>query len=239
MPKPGQSISVSPVVAGLVATILAAPPTSAAIAAETGEAIRVAVATAVEPHLASLRKEAIVEIEVGTIDPRLRLPACPKLEVTAPALTAAMMTVKVDCPTSSWTIYVPVHLHAWVDAVVASANLPPNTKLDAGDMTRGRIDMFASNGGLLRDMAMAEGKVLRVGLLAGSPILSPFLEFPIVVHRGQKVLLTLSASTMTIKTPTVALEDGHVGDYIEVENPDSKKTMRATVVSDGSVEMRF
>ena len=93
--------------------------------------------------------------------------------------------------------------------------------------------------GLLTEPAQAEGKILRVGLLAGSPILSPFLEFPVVVHRGQKVLLTLSASTMTIKAPALALEDGRTGDSIEVENPDSKKTMRATVLDDGSVEMKF
>ena len=53
------------------------------------------------------------------------------------------------------------------------------------------------------------------------------------------MLLTLTASTMTIKAPAVALEDGRTGDSIEVENPDSKKTMRATVLEDGSVEMKF
>ena len=149
------------------------------------------------------------------------------------------MTAKVECRAPSWTLYVPIRLHAWVEAVVASINLTPNTKLAASDLTRGRIDMFANSGGVLTEAAQAEGKILRVGLLAGSPILSPFLEFPIVVHRGQKVLLTLSASTMTIKAPARALEDGRTGDSIEVENPDSKKTMRATVLDDGSVEMKF
>jgi flagella basal body P-ring formation protein FlgA len=80
---------------------------------------------------------------------------------------------------------------------------------------------------------------LRVGLVAGSPVLSPFLEYPVVVHRGQKVLLTLTASTMTIKAPALALEDGRIGDSIEIENPESQKTMRATVLSDGGVEVRF
>ena len=149
------------------------------------------------------------------------------------------MTAKVECRAPSWTLYVPIRLHAWVEAVVAAINLTPNTKLAASDLTRGRIDMFANSAGVLTEAAQAEGKILRVGLLAGSPILSPFLEFPVVVHRGQKVLLTLSASTMTIKAPARALEDGRTGDSIEVENPDSKKTMRATVLDDGSVEMKF
>ena len=46
-----------------------------------------------------------------------------------------------------------------------------------------------------------------VGLLAGAPVLSPFLEMPIVVHRGQRVLLTLTDPSMIIRATALALED--------------------------------
>lgn len=226
-------------VLGLLAAVFDVTPAAAAAPEEPADAIRTAITTAVEPRLSSFSKDAAVEVAVGAIDARLRLPACPAPEVTLPPVTTSIMTAKVDCREPTWTIYVPVRLHAWVEAVVAAVNLTPNTKLDAADLTRGRVDMFANSGGLLTEMMQAEGKILRVGLLAGSPILSPFLEFPIIVHRGQKVLLTLTASTMIIKAPALALEDGRIGDNIEIENPDSRKTMRATVLSDGSVEMRF
>jgi flagellar basal body P-ring formation protein FlgA len=130
-------------------------------------------------------------------------------------------------------------LRAWVDAVVASVNLPPNTKLTADHVTRGRVDMFGNNGGLVTDSAQVQGKILRVGLIAGAPLLSPFLELPVIVHRGQKVVLTLTASTMTIKTTALALEDGRAGESIALENAETKKTMRATVADDGNVEMNF
>jgi flagellar basal body P-ring formation protein FlgA len=224
--------------AGLLGAVLSSPASSAADQIEAAQSIRAAIAAAVEPRRAAY-KDASVEVSVGEIDPRLRLPACPAPEVVLPSVTTAMMTAKVDCPTPRWTIYVPVHLHAWVDAVVASVNLTPNTRLLADELTRGPVDMFANAGGLLTDVKAAEGKILRVGLLAGSPILSPFLEYPIVVHRGQQLLLTLTTSTMTIEAPVLALEDGRIGDNIEVENPDSRKTMRATVLNDGGVEMKF
>jgi flagellar basal body P-ring formation protein FlgA len=223
---------------GLLAAVLFALPSLAAGEFETAQSIRAAIAVAVTPRLA-VYKGGSVEVKVGDIDPRLRLPVCPAPEIVLPIVNTATMTAKVDCPSPRWTIYVPVHLHAWVDAVVASVNLAPDTRLDADDLIRGPVDMFANVGGLLTSVKAAEGKILRVGLLAGAPILSPFLEYPIVVHRGQKVLLTLMASTMTIRTPAIALEDGRVGDSIEVENPDSQKTMRATVLGDGSVEMKF
>jgi flagellar basal body P-ring formation protein FlgA len=229
---------VNAVLAGLLGAALCSPPSLAADPFETTQSIRTAIATVVAPRLAAYKANS-VEVVVGAIDPRLRLPACAAPEVALPAVNAPTMTARVDCPSPRWTIYVPVHLHAWVDAVVASVNLMPETKLVADDLARGPVDMFANSGGLLTDVTAAEGKILRVGLLAGAPILSPFLQYPIVVHRGQKVLLTLSSRTMVIRAPVSALEDGRVGDIIELENPDSHKTMRATVLSDGNVEMKF
>jgi flagella basal body P-ring formation protein FlgA len=234
----GQLRKFTSVFVGLAATFLVGPRMPGAAGMETPDSIRAAIESAVEPRLAAV-KDAAVEVAVGAIDPRLRLPSCPALDVTLPPANAAMMTARVECRAPSWTIYVPVHLHAWVDAVVAAVNLTPNTKLGADQLTRGRVDMFANSGGILTEPAEAQGKILRVGLLAGAPILSAFLELPVVVHRGQKVLLTLTASTMTIKASALALEDGRVGESIAVENPDTKKTMQATVSSDGTVEMKF
>jgi flagella basal body P-ring formation protein FlgA len=212
-------------------------PTAAEV--QSPSAIRAAVRDAIAPRLAAIR-DATVEIEVGSVDQRLQLPICSGLNVILPPTNSAVMTARVECDAPSWAIYVPVRLHVWVDAVVAASTLTANTRLTANQLSRGRVDIFNSaNGGVVTELAQAEGKILRVGLLAGAPILSPFLEMPIAVHRGQKVLLTLSGDAMIIEAMAVALEDGRIGDTIAVENPDSKKTMRATVAKDGSVEMNF
>jgi flagella basal body P-ring formation protein FlgA len=223
----------------VLAVVCLAPP--AALAAEdieTVASIRDAIQSAVAPRLAAI-KDATVDIAVGAIDSRLRLPSCPSIEITLPATNAALMTARVECNAPSWTLYVPIRLHAWIEAVVARANLTPNTRLAADHLALGRVDMFSGNGGVLTEPSQAEGKILRVGLIAGAPILSPFLDLPIVVHRGQNVLVTLTASTMIIRATAVALEDGRAGENITVENPDSKKKMHATVVEDGSVELNF
>jgi len=179
------------------------------------------------------------EVEVGMIDSRLRLAACDNIQIDLPPNNAAVMTAKVVCPTENWTLYVPVRLHAWVDTIVASTNLAPNTPLTAAQLSRGRADAFAGSAGLLTDAHQVEGKILRVGLMAGAPILSQQLDLPISVKRGQKVMLTLTDPVMTIKLTAVALEDGRIGDNISVQNPDSQKTLHATVARDGGVEIRF
>ena len=142
---------------GLMAAFLAEPGTPAAAETEAPESIRTAIEAAVTPRLGAV-KDAAVEVAVGAIDSRLHLPSCPTLEVILPPTNAAVMTAKVECNSPNWTIYVPVRLHAWVDAVVASANLMPNTRLTADYLSRGRVDMFSStNGGLMTDPAQAEG----------------------------------------------------------------------------------
>jgi flagellar basal body P-ring formation protein FlgA len=200
--------------------------------------IRSAIEATIAPRLASGHGMQ-TEVEVGTIDTRLHFPACSNIQVDLPPANSATMTAKVTCPAPSWTLYVPLRLHAWVDAVVAATNLGPNTKLNASQLTRGRADAYAGNGGLITDLHQVEGKILRVGLVAGAPILSPQLDQPIAVRRGQKVVLTLTDPGMTIKTTATALDDGRIGDTISVENGDSQKTLRATVSRDGGVEINF
>jgi FlgA N-terminal domain len=74
---------------------------------ETPEAMRTAIETAMAPRLAGIR-DAAVEVEIGAIDSRLKLPACPAIEVTLPPMNAAAMTAKVGCFAPSWTVYVPI-----------------------------------------------------------------------------------------------------------------------------------
>ena len=200
--------------------------------------IRSAIEAAVAPRVAAMH-DGRGEVDVGAIDTRLRLPACANIEVTLPPNNAALMTAKISCAAPNWTLYVPIRLHDWVDAVIAAGNLAPNTKLTGALLTRGRADALAGTGGLITDPRQAEGKILRVGLIAGVPILAQQLELPISVHRGQRVMLTLTDPDMTIKTTATALDDGRVGDTITVENTASQKTLQATVARDGGVEIKF
>jgi flagellar basal body P-ring formation protein FlgA len=200
--------------------------------------IRSAIEAAIAPHLAAMH-DGRGEADIGMIDSRLRLPACNNIDVTLPPNNSALVTAKVTCASPSWTLYVPIHLHDWVEAVVAAGSLAPNTALTPAVLTRGRADALTGTGGLITDPRQAEGKILRVGVMAGAPILSPLLELPISVHRGQRVMLTVTDPQMTIKTTATALDDGRIGDTITVENAASQKTLRATVARDGGVEIRF
>jgi flagella basal body P-ring formation protein FlgA len=205
---------------------------------ESPDAIRAAVQTAAEAQLMAA-PDTTLEIEIGEIDPRLHLAACASLSVTVPPAVSPTVAARAECRAPFWNLYVPIHLHLWGRAVVAALNLAPGTKLSASDLTLARLDMLAANGAYLTDPSQAEGQILRAGVRAGAPILTPLLDRPLLVHRGDTLLLTLRDSAMTIRTGVIALEDGRLGDRILVENPDSKKTVRAAVADTGAVEIRY
>jgi flagellar basal body P-ring formation protein FlgA len=222
--------------AAAVTAVMLAVGALAASAAESESiaAIRSAVADAVRPQLGT----GDATVDISALDGRLRLPACPSLAVGIDG-AGGMLTAKVDCASPDWTIYVPVRVHAWVNAVVASANLAPDTKLTADVLARRRVDMFAAAGTLVTDPSRVVGRILRVGLTAGSPVLASFVQNPLVIHRGQRVLLTVTDGTMMIRDSVVALEDGRVGDDITMRNPESEKVIHATVSGDGTADIRF
>jgi flagellar basal body P-ring formation protein FlgA len=205
---------------------------------ESPAAIRAAVQAAAEQQIAP-PKDQTIEIEIGEIDSRIHLATCQALEVEMPQANTPFMSARVSCRTPFWTLYVPVRVHAWGSAVVAATNLAPGTKLTASDLAMARIDILATNGAYLTDPSQADGMILRTNVRAGAPILTPLLDRPVIVHRGDTVVLTLFDGVVTIRASVIAMEDGRSGDRILVENPDSKKTVRAAVADSGGVEMRL
>jgi len=205
---------------------------------ERPEAIRKAVQAAAE-QVAAPTPDQTLQIEVGDIDSRIRVAECPALEVEIPTVNAPLLSARVSCREPFWTLYVPVRVHAWGRAVVAAANLAPGTRLSAADLTVAQLDILTTNGAYLTDPQQAEGMILRSNIRAGAPIVTALLDLPVVVHRGDTVVLTLLDSTITIRSDVIAMEDGRVGDHITVQNPDSKKVIRAAVVNAGAVEIRF
>jgi flagella basal body P-ring formation protein FlgA len=205
---------------------------------EDPNAIRAAVQATAEQQIAPSAGQTL-QIEIGEIDARIHLNACSQLDVEIPNASAPMLSARVSCRDPFWTLYVPIRVHAWGQAVVAATNLAPGSRLTAADLSMARLDIMTTNGAYLTDPRQAEGMILRTNVRSGAPILTALLERPVAVHRGDTVVLTLYDSTITIRVSAIAMEDGRVGDRILVENPDSKKTVRAAVADSGAVEMHF
>jgi flagella basal body P-ring formation protein FlgA len=51
-----------------------------------------------------------------------------------------------------------------------------------------------------------------------------------LITYGQRVKLSIQTKTVTLKTIGIAKKSGHYGEFIEIENPKSKKRFLAKVI---------
>jgi flagella basal body P-ring formation protein FlgA len=229
--------------AALVAAALglAAQPCLAAMAGAPSvdpQVIRAAVEDAIR-KVAPPLPDTTLELEVQAPDANLHFAECPDFSVSVPPLTGSRITAKVSCANPVWAVYVPVRLHRWQMVMVAATMLPPNRPLAAGDLVAARIDTATLPGTPIADSDQAVGKLLRTTVPAGAPLMAAQLEAPIVIHRDQRVVVTLDDGNVVVKTTAIAQQDGRAGDIILLQNPASKKTLRAAVTADGEAEMRL
>jgi flagellar basal body P-ring formation protein FlgA len=88
---------------------------------------------------------------------------------------------------------------------------------------------------VLWDRADLVGKVARRTLLPGRPIPSIAVEEPRAVSTGAQVTLIYEQEGVSIATTAQALQNGYVGQVVQVRNLDSGLVVSGAVRADGSV----
>lgn len=84
------------------------------------------------------------------------------------------------------------------------------------------------------------GRSLRKLVGRGTPLLTGFLEAPASVKLGDVVELTVqSGPGVMIRSRAVAKQTGRVGEFIRVEQSDTRKPLQALITGDKSVEVQL
>jgi flagella basal body P-ring formation protein FlgA len=89
--------------------------------------------------------------------------------------------------------------------------------------------------GVLRDRADIVGKVARRTLLPGRAILAVALEEPRAVSMGGLVQLVYQKDGLSIVTNAQALQNGYVGQVVQVRNIESGIIVSGAIQADGTV----
>ena len=150
--------------------------------------------------------------------------------------TTVDVNVSVDGQSYQWQ-----RLHYTVkvfqNVVVTSRNVQAQEALSADNLRYQRLELGSLPAGYLTDIREAVGKVSRRALPAGSILTSKSIEPPLVIKRGQTVIIAAQTGAITITARGRALEDGRIGETIRVQNITSRKTITATVVDENTVQV--
>lgn len=179
-------------------------------------------------------------VSVVPPDSRLRLPACPKLNVepVEGQRLWGWTQVRVRCPgEAGWSLNLRTRVQVFAPAVLTRRTVSPGRIIEADDVVTAEIDLTSNPRTPLRDTSQVVGRVARVGLGSGQAVIAEHLRSPVVVKRGAQVEVTATIGQVTVTASGTALEDGAVGDTIRVKGSGGR-LLEGVVSGEGRVTVQ-
>ena len=183
-----------------------------------------------------------VEFTISRMDPRLNMPVC-----TSPLTTdfdrsslQSRVSVKVICQGAQpWSIYVPLQIQAWQPAVTAVGSLARGQKITKSDVILTEVEVSGLRYGFFDRLEDVIGLQVKRNFNQGEALYPGMLERPLVVEKGDEVMILARGSAIAVQVQGTALADGKIGEQINVRNLSSQRVIRATVVEEGVVEVQI
>ena len=199
-----------------------------------------AINTAVRDHVkATIDAGDDVEIVIGRLDPRLRLPLCEQPLDTRFAhgrRAAGPQSIEVRCPGNKpWSLYVSVEITRFANVVVAARPIARASLIREIDLLRERRKLPATNVGYATDAARITGHIAARFIPTGQALRLDHVERPRLVKRGERVILASGDKSIEVRVSGTALEDGAAGEQVSVRNSSSDRVIEGTVSGNGVV----
>jgi len=181
-----------------------------------------------------------VEVEVGRLDPRLKLAPCARIEPYLPPGFRAWGSTRVglrclEGPTR-WNVYLPVTVRVFGRALVAATVLPAGTVLTEGDLQTAEVDLAAQHQPALTDPAAAVGRALTVTLNPGDGLRQHHLKARQWFAAGETVKLIASGPGFSVQSEGTALSHGLEGQPTRVRT-DSGRIVSGLPTGERRVEL--
>jgi len=152
---------------------------------------------------------------------------------------ASRLAVWVDIRqggTTRRSVLVPVHVQAWQAGWVAIRDLPAGTRLSQTLLQHGDVDV--ADGGQPAWQGEPEGQWLRAPVMAGRYLGASQVTPPQAVARGERVELVHRMGVVEVLAAASALQDGEIGQHVQVRVDASQGPVMARVVAPGRVELQ-
>lgn len=129
-------------------------------------------------------------------------------------------------------------LLAMLDIAVPTRRLASGDVLAVGDLQMLRVPAGRiAAGDVVRTPGQAIGQALRRVAIAGQPVPLADLGAPFIVQKGARVMMSLSASGLSLSAVGTAMSTGALGDRISVRNPASGALLEAEVTGADQVRI--
>lgn len=169
------------------------------------------------------------EIEIGALDPRLRLAPCAKVTPYLPAGQRLWGRTRVGLRCTqgpvAWNVYLPLTVHVYAQAVVAAAPLPAGAELGAMDLRLAEVDIAASNAAFFDDPRALVGRRLATALAPMAPVRADHLKVRQWFAAGDPVTITARGAGFAVSAEGQALSPGLEGQAVRVRTEGGRIVM--------------
>ncbi len=194
---------------------LRAEPAAAAAPDALGAQVRQLVEQAATLAWPSGQSAPRIEIEVGQLDPRLRLAACQKIEPYLPQNSRPLGKTRIGLRcvqgAKAWNVYLPITVKLLAPSLVATGALPAGTVLEARHLRRAEIDLAEHPSPAIGLSEAALGRTLGHGLAAGDALRQADLRQRQWFRAGDMVRVVAAGPGFAISSQAQAIDAGVEG----------------------------
>jgi len=189
---------------------------------------------------ARLAPKTRVEYSVAPLDNRLNVADCSKpvkIETRDNGQPNARINLQVSCQPENWSIYLPIDLAMYRPVVVSVKPLTHGSTIEADDVQLTEYNVSQITGSYMSSLDEVIGKDVKRSIAAGLPVQEQQLMPPLMVKRGEAVMIRASSSIVAVKVSGIAMTDGRLGEQIRIKNDSSSRIVSATMVGPNLAEV--
>ncbi len=185
-------------------------------------------------------QDARIEVEVGRLDPRLKLAPCQRIEPYLPPGLPVWGRTRVGLKCTQgvkpWNVTLPVTVRVYARSLVAQSALPAGTTLAPEHFTEAEVDLAAAPGLPIGELGRVVGRTLARPLAAGSALRPADLKARQFFAAGETVRVVALGPGWQVVTEAEALNPGLEGQTVRVRT-ESGRLLQGRPVGDRQVEV--
>ncbi len=229
---------------GLTAVFIALATATHAVAAEADPTVAEAVQAAVklvQDGGSRLPDRSRLEVIPGTLDARLRLAPCQKIQPYLPAGAPPWGRTRVGLRCTSgpvaWNVYVPVTVKVWAPVWTTRSAMAAGAVLQADDLVLVEGDLAEHPSPSHREQQELLGRQLAQALPPGTVVRDMHLRTRSWFQSGEQVTLVATGPGYGVSATGQALSQGLEGQVVRVRT-DSGRIVLGWPVAENRVELR-
>ncbi len=181
-----------------------------------------------------------VEVELGQLDPRLKLAPCEQIQPYLPggARPVGRTRIGLRCVQGAvrWNVYLPVTVRLFGQALVTESALPAGTLLEARHLHFAEVDLAASADPAITTGALAIGRTLARPLAAGETLRRTDLRARQFFNAGDVVRVVAVGAGYAVSAEGQAVTPGIEGQPARVK-VESGRVLSGTPTGNRRVEL--